>query len=172
MKNIIIKFGLLSGFIIIVSAIFTIALISDSDSFWFAEWLGYFIMVIAFSMIFIGIKDFKNKNNNIIDFKTAFKIGLGISLVASLMYIVGWEIYFSFNGEQFINDYSNETINNLIESGKSPELIDQTRSEISESMELYRFAPYRITITFFEIFPVALIITVISALILRTKKNN
>jgi|APTNR8051073442_1049403.scaffolds.fasta_scaffold16229_1 uncharacterized membrane protein (DUF373 family) len=169
MKNIIFKYGIISGAVIIISAIFTIILVGESGSFSIAEWLGYLIMIVALSMIFIGIKDYKRKNNNKIDFKSAFLVGLGISAVASLLYVIGWEVYFSINGEQFISDYSNNSIQKLIDSGASTESVNTAKEKLNESMELYRNMPYRIAITTMEIFPIALVITLISSFILRTK---
>lgn len=169
MKNIIYKYGIISGSIIIISAIITIIMVDDSGSFSIAEWLGYLIMIIALSMIFVGIRDYKKKNDNKIGFKDAFLVGLGISAVASLIYVVGWEIYFNFKGEQFINDYTANSIKELVESGASSNAIEKVKSEMNESMEMYRNMPYRIAITIMEIFPIALIITLISSFILKTK---
>lgn len=171
MKNIILKYGIISGSIIILSAIITIIIIGDSGDYSFAEWLGYLIMIVALSMIFIGIKDYKTKIGGAIDFKTAFKVGIGISLVASLLYIIGWEIYFSINGEQHIADYCKKTLDD-ISSTVSADDIEKAKKEFTESMELYRQLPYRLAITFVEIFPIALIITLISSLILKTKSKG
>ena len=172
MKNIILKYGIISGSVIIISAIITIVLIGNSGEYSFAEWLGYLIMIVALSMIFIGIKDYKNKNNGIIDFKTAFKVGIGISIVATLLYIVGWEIYFSINGEQFIVDYSDKAFKDLSMTDMSKADIETAKNEFLMNMEMYRELPYRVTITFVEIFPIALLITLISSFILKTKLKN
>lgn len=171
MKNIIFKYGMISGAINISSAIITIILIGDSGDYSFAEWLGYLIMIVALSMIFIGIKDYKSKIGGTIDFKTAFKVGIGISLVASLLYIIGWEIYFSINGEQFIADYLKKAFDNLSTTTNSSAEIETAKKEFLESMELYRQLPYRVAITFVEIFPIALIITLISSYLLKTKSK-
>ncbi len=172
MKRFVFKYGIISGLIIIISAIFTIILVGESGSFSIAEWLGYLIMIVALSMIFIGIKDYKKKNNNIIDFKSAFFVGIGISAVASLIYVIGWEIYFSFNGEQFISEYSTNSIQKLVDNGLSPESIDKATKEMNENMETYRNMPYRMAITIMEIFPIALLITIISSFILKTKTSK
>jgi len=172
MKNIVLKYGLLSSTIIIISAIITIVLVGDVGDFYLAEWLGYLVMVVAFSMIFIGIKDYKNKNDDLIDFKTAFKVGIAISLVASLLYIIGWEIYFSINGEQFIAAYTEKAIKDLTLAIPDKSDLEIEKKDFLVNMDLYKELPYRVTITFIEIFPIAFIVTLISSFILRTKSKN
>ena len=51
-------------------------------------------MVIALSMIFFGIKSYRdNYQNGAIGFWKGFQVGLLITLIASLMYALTWETY-------------------------------------------------------------------------------
>ena len=169
MKNIILKYGIISGSIVILVMIIGF-IFADTDSVALTQWFGYLIMIVALSMIFIGIKEYKKKQSGQINFATAFKVGLGISVVAAIMYVIGWEIYFSINDEQFISDYMQKTNDSQIEAGVSGDELEKYKQEMAQSFEAYRSFPYRIGITFLEIFPVALLITIVSAFILKNKK--
>ena len=50
-------------------------------------------MLLAFTMVFVGIKHYRDKAlGGVIRFLPALGVGLGISAVASLFWVVGWEL--------------------------------------------------------------------------------
>src|SRR5690349_13939700 len=54
---------------------------------------GYLSMLLAFTMVFVGIKQYRDKvQGGVIRFLPALAVGLGISAVASLFWVVGWEL--------------------------------------------------------------------------------
>jgi hypothetical protein len=66
--------------------------------------IGYASMLIAFSLVFVGIRNYRDKfNEGVISFGKAFKIGIMIVLIASTMYVVAWLIDYFF----FIPDFFN-----------------------------------------------------------------
>jgi hypothetical protein len=91
MKRIALLFGSISGGIMVVMFFGVRIVIGDDADFSTGEWIGYATMIIALSMIFVGVKSFRDKSSNgMISFGKAFQVGLLITLVASAIYVFGW----------------------------------------------------------------------------------
>ena len=86
MRKIILTYGAITGAVIILSMTLGIyAAQAGADSFFASEALGYTIMLIGFSMIFVATKKYRDDElGGVINFGTAFKVGLGISLIAGV----------------------------------------------------------------------------------------
>lgn len=171
MLRIILVYGIFSGVIIIGTAIFGIAMADASTDMAALEWVGYLVMIVALSMIFVGIKQYRDRElGGVIRFGTAFKLGLGISLVASAIYVASWEVNLAVTDHAFIEEYTQSVIEQKRAEGLTgAELAAEIEKQ--ESMkENYAKLYYRLPITFIEIFPVALLITLISAAILRRRE--
>ncbi len=138
------------------------------------EFLGYASMIIAFSTIFVATKTHRDKNlDGTISFKKAFLLGLGITMIASVLYIIAWLF---ISNTQAAQDMMNQYVQMQITQVKSSNLpqaeIDQALKEISQFVELYQNPLFKIGMTFVEIFPVGLTVSLISALILKRQKTN
>src|SRR5215472_16188724 len=95
MRKIILKFGLIGG-VIVGSVNWLIATMCSRDVVNFDQTMiiGYAGMLVALSMIFFGIKSFRDHHGKgKISFWKGVQIGLLITLVASLMYYAGWELF-------------------------------------------------------------------------------
>lgn len=165
MKRIILIYGLLSGGIII--GIFLVSMMiwgMEGQS----EWLGYLIMVITLSLIFFGIKSYRDQElGGVITFGTALKVGLGISVVAGIVYVGAWETYLHTTDADFMGQYASSYIEQLQAEGASEQEIADARKMMDGYKAMYENPLTRLGITFLEIFPVALLITLISAGLLR-----
>ena len=136
------------------------------------EWIGYTTMIVAFSTIFFAIKSYRDNHlDGIIGFGKAFKIGLGITLVATFFYIVSWMIISNTIATDFMSEYFNHSVQKLKESNLSQSEIDKKISDLQNFFELYKNPFVKIGMTFLEIFPVGAIISTFSALILKRKVN-
>lgn len=169
MKRIIFTYGTISGVVIITTIIASLVL-SDGESTHLAglEWLGYLTMIMAFSVIFVGIKRYRDHDlGGVIKFSTAVKVGLGIVLNASIIYVAAWEANLSISDYDFIEAYSASAIEQVRSNGGTAEEIQEITDQMSVLKEQYSNTFYRLAITFMEIFPVGLIISLISAAILR-----
>lgn len=169
MEKPIFVFGGIAGAITIAILTLTIA-ISEPGSSHFAnsEWLGYLIMIAALSLIFFGVKSYRdNELGGVISFWDATKVGLGITLVASLVYVLGWEIYVNTSGSGFMAQYADAHIQQLKEDGATQQEVADARELMEQYKEMYKNPLMRMGITFLEIFPVGLIISMISAGLLR-----
>jgi hypothetical protein len=133
---------------------------------------GYATMIVAFSLIFVGIKNYRDTyNNGQITFGKALGIGLLITLIASTVYVVVWMIDFSYFVPDFGDKYQAQALAELKASGASAAEIQKQGTEIAASMAKYKTSfTFRAMFTYLEIAPVGIVISLIAALIL--KKNS
>lgn len=171
MKKIIITYGLIAGVVIIGSMTLSLALAGSEDSMGFLEVLGYLIMIVALSAIFVGIKRYRDqKLGGVIRFGTATAVGLGITLVASVIYVAAWEVNLALTDYAFIHDYTDALIATKKAEGVTATDLDAFLAEMETLKTQYANPLFRLPQTFLEIFPVGLLITLISAAILRNNK--
>ena len=98
-------YGLLSGFVIIVTMITGIAL-SDQKSFFSSEWFGYLVMLVALTFIFVGVKRYRDvERGGVIKFGAAFAMGLAIAAAAGVAYVAVWEVYLAMTDYKFMDEY-------------------------------------------------------------------
>jgi hypothetical protein len=96
-----------------------------------------------------------------------------ITLIASLMYAITWETYMQVrpgNAEAFIDYYAQCHINKLKEKGVSAAGLDQEVRKMDDFKMMCRNPAIRFGMTLMEILPVGIIITLISAALLRKKE--
>lgn len=165
MKKIIWTYGLLSGAVIIGIIIISMAVWGMEGA---SEWLGYLVMVAALSLIFFGIKTYRDREQGgVISFWTGCKMGFGISLVASIVYVGAWELYLATSDVDFMEQYSTSYIEQLQAEGATEQEVAEARALMDSYRAMYANPLTRMGITFLEIFPVGVLITLISAVLLR-----
>lgn len=168
MKRIVLIYGLVSGAIVAGVSFGAMAIWGADGKAAGSAWLGYSIMVIALSLIFFAVKSYRDEElGGVIHFWTALKLGLGISLVAGVVYIIGWEIYYQALGGSFVDQYAVSYIEQMQANGASAAQLAETRIKMEEFKRLYEFLPARTGITLLEIFPVGAAISLICAALLR-----
>ncbi|MBX2898071.1 MAG: DUF4199 domain-containing protein [Cyclobacteriaceae bacterium] len=172
MKKIIIIYGLISGAIVGGLMLGTMAYYQTH------EWnlsnghlIGYATMVIALSLIFVAIKSVRDKYlGGVITFWKGCQIGLLITLIASVMYALSWEVSYRNIGAEFVDKMKSMYVEEL-KKEKLSEAEFQKEIEKSNAMwESYQNPIIRFGITLMEIFPVGLVLTLISAGLLRKKE--
>jgi len=172
MKKIILVYGSITGAVIILSMTLGIYVAKyGGNAFFASEALGYSIMLIGFSMIFAATKKHRDENlGGIIKFWTALKVGLGISLIAGFVYVIVWEINLYLTDYSFIYEYTDSIMESTKESGASESKIQEVESKMQQMVENYSNPVYRLPMTFTEIFPVGLLLSLISAALFRNPK--
>src|SRR5882672_5288287 len=173
MKKNIIIYGLIAG--IVVSTLMLISVNSMSHREGNFDYnrsllIGYASMLIAFSLVFVGIRNYRDKyNGGVISFGKAFKIGIMIVLIASTIYVVAWLIDYYFFIPDFLEKYSAHTLDKLKAGGASQIEIDKQTKEMANFARMYKNPFFNAMMTYVEILPVGLIVTLISSLILKRK---
>jgi Protein of unknown function (DUF4199) len=169
MKKTVLTFGLISGFIIIALMTLSLAL-SDRIGYGHNLVLGYTILILGSVLVFFGIRSYRdNIAGGQISFGRAFVVGILISLIASVCYVVVWEIiYFKFMPD-FADKYAAYVIEQARTAGESAQKI-QAIADQMKSMKVMLDNPFlNAVFSFLEPFPIGLLITLISAAILRKK---
>ena len=167
MTRIILIFGTISGLIVSALMLGSIALM-QGDHAEGSMLIGYLTMLIALSFIFLAVKRHRDINlGGMIKFWPALGLGLGITLVAGLFYVISWDIYFQMSGGSFMTDYFQAQVDARIAAGATPEDIAAFEAETRPMMELYRNWWFRMPLTFTEIAPVGLLVSLVSAGLLR-----
>ncbi len=133
--------------------------------------LGYLVMLVALSSIFVAVKRHRDgKLGGAIRFLPAFGMGLGIAAVAGVAYVAVWEIYLAATGHAFVESYVEAQIAALDARGVSGAERDAALAGLERMRASYADPLSRVPITFTEIFPVGLIIALISAALLRNPR--
>ncbi|MEM8982085.1 MAG: DUF4199 domain-containing protein [Pseudomonadota bacterium] len=170
MRRIALLFGLPIGAVIIVTIIASL-LLSDGGPSPYAQAIGYLIMLVAFSMIFVAVRQYRDRERNgVLGFWPAFGLGLAISAVAGLVYVLVWEAYLAATDHAFIQQYVTGLIEAKRAEGITGAALDAEIAELNEMVTQYGNPWIRLPITFSEIFPVGAIVSLIVALILRTRQ--
>jgi amino acid transporter len=170
MQKIAITYGILSGTITIVTLILALV-VSDGGSFLSSELFGYLTMLVALSMIFIGIKRYRDQElGGVIRFLPAFAMGLAIAVIAGIVYTLVWELYSVSTDYAFIDSYVNGAIETKRAAGLTGDRLLREIAELEELRTDYGKFYIRMPMTFLEIFPVGLAIALLSAALLRNPK--
>jgi len=136
-----------------------------------SEWFGYLVMIVSLSTIFIAIRDYRNKKlGGVIKFLPALGLGLMIALIAGVAYVAAWEIYLYATHYAFMDNYVAALSERLRASGETGPVLQQQLAELEQMRVDYQNPLYRFGMTFIEIFPVGVLIALISAALLRNPR--
>ncbi|MEO5910978.1 MAG: DUF4199 domain-containing protein [Pelobium sp.] len=172
MKKKVWKYGLIAGALVSLWMVASIAYCYSTQQFEGSIWLGYASMIIAFSMIFVGVKNYRDKElNGIISFGKAFKMGLTISLVASTLYMLVWLIDYYVFVPDFMDKFTEHSISQIQENIDGTE-VKAKIEEMNSMKELYKNPLMVILFTYLEILPVGLVVSLITAFILKRKNKE
>jgi hypothetical protein len=169
MTRIVLIFGLISG--AIAAALMWIMLIAmRSGAIGHGLLLGYASMIISLSVVFFGVKSYRDNNGGRISFFKGVQVGILISLICAVCYGVSWEAYYRTSGGNFMAEYSAQYVEKMKERGASDDEIAKTEKEMADMAELYKNFFVRFAMTLMEILPVGLIVTLVSAALLKKRE--
>jgi hypothetical protein len=169
MKKIVLTFGLISGAIATLMMFVTIPLIGRV-SYEYLTVLGYTTFVVCFLMVFFGIRSYRdNVGGGTISFGKAFTVGILITLISCGIYVISWEIIYHNFLPDFLEKYSAYMLEKMRAAGASQDELNRQIQENNEFIQMYRNPFVRYAFALMEAFPVGLLITLISALVLKRK---
>jgi amino acid transporter len=173
LKKTVLTFGIISGVIVAILMSINTAF-ADRIGFDRAVIVGYTTMLVAFLLVFFGIKSYRdNVGDGQISFGRAFTVGILITLITCFLYVVSWEILYYTFLHDFPEKYGNYLMEKARASGATPEQLAQQLEEVKQMKALLDnpiLAPLIIFIS--EPLPVGLVMTLISAAILRKRRKQ
>jgi len=172
MKKTVWTFGLISGGILSAMMLATIPF-EDRIGFDRGEVIGYTTMVVAFLLIFFGIRSYRdNVAGGEVTFGRALAVGSLIAAIASVCYVATWEVIYYKLTPDFATKYQAYMVDQAKASGASQEAIDKKVAEAKKFTEMYKNPAINAAITFVEPLPVALVIALASAGILSRRRRS
>lgn len=165
----ILLWGTVAG-LIVGSILFgtTVAMADHPPSMGIGMAIGYTSMLIALSAIFVGVKRHRDDAlGGVIRFWPAFGMGLGISVVAGVFYVLAWEVALAVTGLDYGAKFAEHLIAQRRAEGASAAELARITAEMKAFSVQYADPLYRMPMTFTEIFPVGVLVSLISAALLR-----
>jgi hypothetical protein len=134
-------------------------------------WLGYLVMLVALSSILVGVKQYRDRDlGGTIRFGKALAMGLGIAVVASITYVLIWEAYLALTHYTFMDGYINGMLSAKRAAGVTGAEYQKAVAEMETLRRQYANPLFRMPMTFIEIFPVGLLIALVSAALLSNPR--
>ena len=172
MRKIVLTYGLIAGAILSVMMLVTIPF-QDRIDFDKGAVIGYTTMVIAFLMIFFGVRSYRdNVAGGSVGFGRALGVGLLITAIASICYVATWQLIYYRLAPDFLDKYSAYTIEKAKTSGASDAVIAARTQETAEFSEMYRNPLINVAITFLEPLPVGVVFAVVTAGVLCRRRRT
>jgi len=172
MRKIVLTFGLIAAGILSVMMVITMLLWSDIE---FDQGLaiGYTTMVVAFLMIYFGIRSYRdNVAGGSLRFGRAFKVGFLIMLIGAAGYVATWEVIYYGFAPDFGDKYAAHAVERAKSSGKSDAEVAELAKKMAAFRESYRNPLVNVAYTILEPLPVGLVLTLVSAFALTRKRRE
>lgn len=172
MKKTVLIFGIISGVISSALLLATLPFMDKMHDSGNGYVVGYSGMILSFLLIFFGIRSYRdNIANGMISFGKAFKVGILITAISCSFYVLTWEIvYFNFMPD-FLEKYAKCEVDKMKKDGATEAETTAKMAEMMEFNEKYQNPLFNAAVTFCEPLPVGLLITLISAGLLKRKET-
>lgn len=172
MPKIGLTFGLIAG--AILSGMMLLSMrFRDQIGFEKAEVIGYTTMVVAFLMVFFGVRSYRdNVAGGSVTFGRAFKVGILITLIASICYVATWQVVYHKLAPDFVDKYAAYAVEKGRESGATEAEVAATTRKMADFKEMYENPLANIAITLLEPLPVGIVFTLLTAWVLSRKRRD
>ncbi|WP_088309204.1 DUF4199 domain-containing protein [Novosphingobium sp. B 225] len=169
MQRLILVYGSIGGAILLANLAFVILSGVEGGALGMA--LGYLSMLIALSLVFVGVRKVRDEQRGgVIRFWPALGVGMAIAAVACLFYVLGWEAYMWATDYRFMAEYMASALAQKQASGASAADLTAFKAEMDAFAAMYANPLLRMLITLSEIAPIALLVPLISAMLLRNPR--
>jgi hypothetical protein len=166
----ILKFGLIAGAVAGGALSLSVALAGGAMGHgWAGMAFGYATMLVALSLVPLAIKRHRDlAGGGVIRFWPAFGLGLAVSAVAGVVYVLAWELtQATLIAGDFAASYADGVVAARRAAGAGPVELAQLRREMDGFVRQYHDPLVRLPMTFLEIFPVGALVSLIAAAVLR-----
>ena len=166
----ILSYGVVAGLIVGVP-LSAIVVSAGGHEMHYGMVIGYAIMLVGLSTVFVAVKRHRDLDlGGVIGFWPALGMGLGISVVASVVYVAAWETTVALTHLDFANGYAKMLIEQKKAAGVTGAALAKFTAEMEQFKAQYANPLYRWPMTFIEIFPVGVLVSLVSAGLLRNSR--
>lgn len=173
MAQVIFRYGIIAGLIVAIPWLIympTVPANAKVEDFG-GYVMGYAIILVALSMVFLGIKHYRDRAlGGVIKFGKGFAIGMGITTIASILYVIGWEVASSISDFNFSQAWANAMVEEARKNGADAAGIAKATADAADFQRMYANPMVRMPMVFSEIFPVGILVSLISAAVLRNSR--
>jgi hypothetical protein len=135
--------------------------------------IGYTTLVLSFMLVFFGIRSYRdNVAGGQISFGRGFKVGILITLISCVCYVLTWQVLYRTVARDYGEKYSAHVLEEAKKKGASEAELQKQAAEMKKFWEMYQNPLVNVAFTFMEPLPVGLLITLISAAVLRKKAGT
>jgi len=121
--------------------------------------------------VYFGIRSYRdNVLGGRISFAKGFQAGILTTLISCLFYVGAWMVTYPQLFPDFGDKYAAYMVEDKRASGASQAEVDRTVKEGEEMVQMLNNPLINAAVTFTEPFPVGLLVTLISAAVLRTRE--
>lgn len=164
----ILKYGLIAGLVVGGISFTMFTAMGGEHNFEYGMLIGYATMLVALSAVFVGIKRYRDRElGGVIRFWPAFGMGVAMSVVAGILYVLSWEASQAITDGDFMAAYSNYVIEQARAKGDSAAAIAKLSADMAQFKVQYANPLFRLPMVFAEIFPVGVLVSLVSAALLR-----
>jgi len=172
MRKTVLIFGLISGAVSAALLLLTIPF-ADKIGFEKGEILGYTTIVLSALMVFFGVRSYReNAGGGRLTFGRGFAVGILITLISSACYVGTWELVYYKMMPDFAEKYAAHMVERAKASGASQQKVEETEQKAKQFKVMYDKPAINVAMTFMEVFPIGLVVTLCSAGILRKKVGD
>lgn len=172
MERKVLIWGLVLGTILAGSGMYVTSLVYHNPQFKSNDTIGYAAMIVVFSLIFFGIRNYRDRHlNGVISFGKAFKTGALIGWVGATMYVVFGLLYIFLFAPDFLDKYTLHVLDQAAANGATPAELAAKTKEMAHFKQMYKNPLYAILISYAEVLPIGLIVVLLSALFLKRKNK-
>jgi Protein of unknown function (DUF4199) len=168
MKKTVWTFGLLSGAVSSVMMLVTMPF-WEQIGFDRAEIIGYTTIIASFLLVFFGIRSYRERMGGTLGFWRGVTVGLLITLISSACYVATWQLVGRRFAPDFIEKYQAHLMEKERAKGATQAELDAKAVEMEQFKRLYTNPFLNIAFTFLEPFPIGVLVSLLSAAVLRRK---
>lgn len=168
MKQTILKYGLYSGAMGAALMTLTALYYSSTTEYENGQYIGFTGILLSMMFVYFGVKNYRdNVAGGALSFSAGFKVGLLIAIISCICYVIAWMLVSDLMMPDFMEKFMAQSLAQKQQSGASPEEIAKFTAEMAKYQEMYKNPVYKFLLTFIEPFPIALLVSLVSAGILR-----
>lgn len=132
---------------------------------------GYASMIVGLSLMFVGVRRYALVHGPL-TFGQAFLPAFGIFIVAGLIYTLGWEAYLAATNYTFADQFASQAVAAKVAEGASAAELAKIEADMATFRAQYANPLLRLPMTFLEIAPVGIIMSLLVGFTLRTPRDD